>query len=459
MDINTLKLYSVFQKSREYQMNSLDMIRFTNNYVKLQSQESGDRLMVRNGQLEKVEGLWNRFYYYFCSSECKQAVKNEISWTIRQIEVKNQNFVTEFLDGELSLNTMRVRDLLFEKMSRMSDRVFDRAVIREEMAELIYPDLQSAKAQIEDREYWVAVEQVRLAQKLGVDFQPISKGSSKSYFGLDRFGNRKIVFKPKNEGVQSVESPKWQTKLKAVMNVVFPFFRSGISIQTDRAYLAEVAASVVDKVMGLHVTPLTKIDRFQSDAFTNPEISVGSCQVYVEDAVTANNAYGLSEWLTTALQRMQIWWKQRVLPEAIRQSELEKLAILHFVIGNQDGHFSNILVKDEKAFSIDNGCSMGQEHPSSYLSKRNQYFWGYLPQSQKVFSDEAKQIVAKLDLERLFNGLEKIEADAFSEEQMQRMGERISVLKGAMEQGWTIYQLSQVKSETDFENARIQLGI
>ena len=247
----------------------------------------------------------------------------------------------------------------------------------------------------------------------------ISQGSSGSYLVFSSNGQRVGIFKPKDEEPYGVLNPKWT---KWLHKTCCPCFFGRSCLMTNVGYISEVAASVVDRFLGLNIVPRTELvelaaptfsyllwDRIRAWKKKDFGKKIGSFQLWVEGFRNAKEV---------------LWWIERLIPcpadlAQAFQSELEKLVVLDYVIRNTDRGLDNLLIHlswregdaervwtlsdlvdgeesrrggaaletrryHVKFAGIDNGLAFPYKHPDNWRSYP--YEWLSLPQSRAPFS-------------------------------------------------------------------------
>lgn len=318
------------------------------------------------------------------------------------------------------------------------------------------------------------VESVRLANKLGMDFKPLNSGFSGSYVGIDRFGTRCLVFKPKDEEALTGNSPASTVRLLIALKEI-AVSNLGVSdpnacLTAGQGYLAEAGASVVSRFLGLEIVPHTSVQKFKSKAFFYPKgqpfiKKEGSCQMFKNEAQTAKKALEMPDGVSKGI--VFPFWR-RIRKQFIRDQipihEFQKAVILMWINGELDGHEDNWLIKirkdgTPKLVKIDSGMSFYKQHPDSLLQGIYQHAWKWLPQAKIPFGCYCKAIMSKLDaqdkMETLLAEIEKsMTVDGrcyFSYEQKRVMLERIVVLRHYVSKGKTAKAIVKIRTQNDFE--------
>jgi len=357
--------------------------------------------------------------------------------------------------------------LFFETLKPLSRNIYSRGeCISNEIEEVLAPELQTNQTSLP--EYAIKVEKVRLAVKLGVEFESIAEGHNGSYFGLDRFGKKMVVFKPFDEEGASENSPKTISKIERILKRIFPKVSPNGNINRDQCYLNEVGASAVDAFISLNVVPITKLETFTSNAFSgDTKEKLGSCQLFVEGTKSGERAFRIPSYLSHFLKKVYLRVFEGKLSNVLDQDRFEKMVILDFLIGNQDRHLKNLLVEGKSAVAIDNGLSFPNKKPDNIFSLRHQYYWRHLPQAKKTFSEDSKGRLDKIktqdERQKLFQLLQDTMKDGetcgFNEEQKREMVERMEMLEAVIEQGKPISYLGEIRTQEDFDRVRKELNL
>ncbi|BFZ54122.1 Phosphatidylinositol 4-kinase LSB6 [Savitreella phatthalungensis] len=108
------------------------------------------------------------------------------------------------------------------------------------------------------------VESVR--QAIRADIQPrlVTKGSSGSYFALNKRGKVVGIFKPKNEEPYGQLNPKWT---KWLHRNLFPCFFGRSCLIPNLSYISEAGAYLLDQQLRANIVPPTGVVWFASPSF------------------------------------------------------------------------------------------------------------------------------------------------------------------------------------------------
>lgn len=224
----------------------------------------------------------------------------------------------------------------------------------------------------------------------------ISAGSSGSYFVYSSGGEVVGVFKPKDEEPYGPLLPKWT---KWLHRTFFPCFFGRACLIPNLGYIAELAASVVDRRLGLGLVPFTSTVEMASASFfydfwdrrrePRPD-KIGSFQQFVHGYVGADVFF--RQHPLPGMGRQRGWtsvpppvfeWSEPVLEQF--RFELEKLVVLDYLIRNTDRGADNWMLKvvwagdtpQVRLAAIDNGLAFPWKHPDGWrIFPPN---WLYLP--------------------------------------------------------------------------------
>lgn len=403
----------------------------------------------------------------------EKAVKEAISGVVRKITA-NDRFT--------SAERKHLKELFFKRLAMLETKVFDRSQINQAFTPILRRRLIETSVRLEDpkaeklRKLDRRVEKVKLAMKLGVDLKPIAAGNSGSYFARDYKGKIKAVFKPGEEDSLGAKSPKLKAKL-------FGFFqRHVLKIDTAKPFwaleghYAEAMSSKVAEHLGfVRIAPASKVVRLKSTQFVRAKKAKsakhekGSFQVFVGKTESLDKKLKLQSMgvLGGLMLKLRMKRYQGEVQPPIKPHQFEQLAVLDFLICNRDRHFENILMDEkENIYVIDHGLSMPKQNPdrSDILYKRNQYKWEHFPQSRFKFSskmiDRLKELLQEDNLEELVQSLTMVKGEnpehPFDEEfegssQESAFRDRVQALLKAIDEGYSIHQLAQLRSKEDIE--------
>lgn len=252
------------------------------------------------------------------------------------------------------------------------------------------------------------VESVNQAIEQGIEPKRIAAGSSGSYFVYNREGVVVGVFKPKDEEPYGPLSPKWT---KWVHRNLFPCFFGRSCLIPNNGYIAETAASVLDRQLQSFIVPRTEIvylssesfyytfwDRYQHFRGKSLPKKVGSLQLFLkgyEEADVFLRKHPLPENTTRNSAKAysdnsnndSFQWTSETLQQF--REEIEKLVILDYIMRNTDRGLDNWMIKLEwtegvngrtphlKVGAIDSGLSFPWKHPDEWRSYP--FGWLFLP--------------------------------------------------------------------------------
>lgn len=458
------------------------------NYRQLMASQPGQEFTLRKGKLFVVDGYRSSISNVFFKSQ-PERVKTTISAVVSRIKPVN-------LDESKVL----------ERISHLSRDLFDRSKISEEAIEVLSPNLfalrqqknhisdddskrEGERKEKESKEkmdrmdpieldYSIKVEEVKLAAKLGVEFELISAGSSGSYIGRNLAGKRTLIFKPVDEEPHAPNNPKrWTRFLKNLRT--FVGIRGHRCLEGQQGSRTEAGASIIDKKFNLGIVPRTKIEEFSSGKFSylpegqKTQLKTGSCQLWVNGAETAEDHF----YMITAIRRAVVTFVFRILGWKVSDYEnlseehrnalhksFQMLSFLDGMIGNLDRNPGNWLIinKDEKGnaispkiVGIDHGLAFPSTHSNDFLSRRRQYEWASMEFANIKFGAECKALADSLSKrsvrEELYTDLQKVMgAGSFTPAVRNTIEERIKALVYHVKTDKTPKQFSKVKSESDY---------
>ncbi|HLB53207.1 MAG TPA: hypothetical protein VJK48_05835 [Chlamydiales bacterium] len=280
-----------------------------------------------------------------------------------------------------------IRDLFFRNLKLLE---YDRGAIRSggALEKILDPKLFSARTlpDVEDsvsgKLIQATLAEAAFALQLGVKPEKRENPWHLVYYFFDRSGSKPLgVFKPREKGI-------------------FISDKYGSS-EIREAHLAEVANSKIDQLFGLHLVPYTTLLTCKPEE----QFYTGSFQFFVE------NAPPLFDYLEgdDLFDANHSALKTRI--DTVRNRELEFpnlefFAFFDLLTGNNDHHFSNILVKELsykkwQLVAIDNGNSFpwchDQDIPRYKIHPNHWYKWSLLPQANRPFSEEMIDWIQQFD--------------------------------------------------------------
>lgn len=234
------------------------------------------------------------------------------------------------------------------------------------------------------------IDSVRDAISTGVHPRLVTKGSSGSYFALNRQHKVVGIFKPKNEEPYGQLNPKWT---KWLHRNIFPCFFGRSCLIPNLSYISEAAACLLDRQLRTNIVPPTDVvwltstsfnyDYFDRRAYANKgkplPAKQGSFQVFLEGFKDAteflrehpwpdtaplkphdtqkrawSSCVGSSDIDNNAMEEFQNeitsvnpgqaqFWTESLM-QGMRE-ELEKLVILDYIMRNTDRGLDNWMLK------------------------------------------------------------------------------------------------------------------
>lgn len=419
-----------------------------------------------SGRLVELTGT--KKLWYTISTKYRESIQKDVQTAISNVIKEMAVDVT---------NENRLTFLLFEKLSRLSTKVFDRSVIDQLSPDFVkdlapeyakYRQFFAEGFSITDitenpKYYKYAKAAIHLGLRLGIRPTPVGDGSSGTYFMKDLSDQAIGVFKPGDEEPLAKKAPKWTSQVKRIFTDWAPFFRTAVSCNKGNAYKSEVAASTVSRKLKLYNVPITKIINLSHPIFNysgedrkmnSLPPKTGSLQMFVKEKCESAEQSLKINRIWCLFPKLAAWIYSFKNSEARKLSneEVEKMDILDFFNGNLDRHFGNWLVGESNTiYCIDNGFAFPDKHSDSWVSRLNQYIWKILPQAQSPFSENSKRIIRLLKgkKERI---IEKLTSKSLiNENQKKALEERIAILIHFVENNLTPFDLAQIKSTQDFQ--------
>ena len=461
------------------------MTKIDNNIRTLeQGLKSGEHYEVKNDQIVKRSGFWSRIKYFFIGKKIDAHVQAKISETVKAV-----------IQDVPKYNEDRLKNLFLNRLSKLSDRLFDRSVIgiqdpdpklkelRKKLASILHPELKQTEQKLTQgsaeelqRKLDRRIEKVRLGIKLGVELKPISAGNSGSYLGRDYKVKILGVFKPGREESLGAGTPKIIPKILYYVKKYLCGIDTAAPFWANEGYVAEALTSKFAERMGFTVVPESKIATLNSTKFarskkTKVAAEEGSFQRFVSGTKSAQDVF------KGFLLKTNSWRHKQKVSEALKQEQFEQMALLDFAICNRDRHFENWLLKKPEGsdtydiHAIDHQLAWPKVNPpkSDTFYRRNQYKWAIMPQAEKPFSDEMKELAVKQlrgdALKAMIEEFrqvtkEKKKGQADSKEfntpfegtsQELAFKQRIAVLLIAMNRGLTLKKIAEVKSQEEID--------
>lgn len=461
-------------------LDSINNIQFEHNFYSLFNRKRHQCYYVVNGAFKELKGI--KYLQYIVSKKFRESVQQNLSHEISKI-LKVINLSLEKGEGS---NTSKYKTLIFDKLSRLSTKIFDRSILEtpdcQNLVHMLDEDYQKIEAAeinyTEDEGYLQKVEKVaKFALKLGIKPEAVSEGSSGTYFLKDLFNRNIAVFKPSDEEVLAERAPKCFSQTRRILvNIVrriVNFCQTAIFSCSGNGYKSEISASILSQELGLNNVPLTKLSQLAHPLFhysaeqrrqKSLPLKQGSLQVFIKE-----EGLGTPE---TVLKISRYWcafpkiaqWRFRFRNDAKRiknlmpQDEFEKMAIIDILTGNLDRHFGNCLMAKKKIYCIDNGYGMSKKHSDSYVSRLNQYIWAILPSAKKHFSAASNQKIQEIKekMPEIIRLLTQPQGDSsvilINEDQKEKLIERVAMLYAKRD--LTIREIAQYKSTKDFEKLK-----
>lgn len=452
------------------------------NFQLLINRKPGQKFYVANDGEFKTLSLRQRSKLLFNKTslnEKNSKLQIEISGLMSRLRVNPS------LTGEVESQKTALKNLFFQKMSRLSPKVFNREeTIKQldpEVLNIIAANYVKAKALVDttrkpdhdmvtqnENYFDYVLATGKLAMKLGVSPDTVDQGASGTYFIKDLSGKRIAVFKPSDEEPLASNARKWQSKVKRLFVKCFPLFPTAIFCTQGRGYKAEVMASDISKKARLNNVPNTKAVEFANAKFNYAKAEKatgkklkkkeGSLQLFVPGIPKDGDAHLRMNFLWCQFPKLGEWRcnlksTKAELLEKLSVEDTQLMAILTYAEGDIDRHTKNIMFNQEtgKLYCIDNGFSMTEKHPSNLIVGNAQYAWRIFPQAKEPFTEASKKIIADLVANQDELIQEWKDRGHINEKQIKLFKERIKVLSDYAKNGKSPYDLAKIQKAKDFK--------
>jgi hypothetical protein len=250
-----------------------------------------------------------------------------------------------------------------------------------------------------------------------------SEGVGGTYFIRDSESKDLIaVFKPSDEEQGAANNPK-----KVVQTPLLP---------PGGGHIREVAAYELDRNHFAGVPETFSLSGVQSAVFASDNVKSGSVQRYIKND-------GDSEEYS---------------PSRYNKEDVHRIGTLDIRIFNMDRNDQNLLVQKQedgtfRLLPIDHTFSLP---PYNALGQGCYFNWHYWPQAKQPFSQETRDYVASIDVERDAHSLRAL---GLEEESVTTMMTTTMLLKEAVAAEWTLYDIacfltrsySSIQSPSRFE--------
>lgn len=301
------------------------------------------------------------------------------------------------------------------------------------------------------------VKRITLGMNRRLNPQPVSGGLSGSYFLLDRFRNREVIFKPRHEEPFAPLNPKgFRDSLGTELHP------SGID--SGQLYLREAAAYLMDQ-HGLFGVPETFLAVVKHPFFENAHERrdlMGISHFIPEDPKSdrlsietieehSNDRFNILNLKVTD-RATRVGSVQKFVPNCTRLEsistsklsafEIQKIALLDMRLLNATRTESDVLVKRHKGaiklVPINHGMSLGRR----LQIERDAMFWADLPQIRLPLDPRLARFVQKLRPRETAQKLSKRLGLAAKTVNLVRKAE--TFIKHCVRRKMTIYEMTQL---------------
>jgi len=464
-----------------------DIIKFdstldTNNFQKFIDRKRGQKFYVASAGEFKMLSSSQRLKFMLSKRyrhETNRKLQTEISALMGRLKLSDSN------PAEPESQKAALKNLFFQKMSRLSTKIFNREEAIKQLDQKVLDVLASnyvkTRSLIDpmrkpdhelvtcDEAYFDYVLATgKLAMKLGIAPDTVDQGASGTYFVKNLSEERIAVFKPSEEEPLALNARKWQSQTKRILVKIFPLFPTAVFCTKGRGYKAEVMASDVSKKVGLNNVPNTKAVKLANPKFNYKKTEKadgkklrkkeGSLQLFVPGNPKDGDLHLRMNFLWCQFPKLGEWKcrtkaKKADLLKKLSVEDTQLMAILTYAQGDIDRHSKNIMFNTEtnKLYCIDNGFSMTEKHPSNLLVGNAQYAWRMFPQAKEPFTEASKKIIANLVAAQDEFIQEWKDKGYVNEKQVKCFKERMEVLAEFAGNDKSPYDLAKIRKEKHFK--------
>lgn len=450
----------------------------------LKNRKRGDIYLEDKGLLKKMSFVQKILYFF-------SKVLNTSFY--KDIQCKVKILIDDLVSSIDSENSNDLTSLFFEKLSPLSERIYDRSKINPKILKVFRSILIKSKDYqaflekqkackknilfinyISEKTKYQNLEKIKnvyleacLATKLGVRAQRPKLGYSKTYFIKEINGKNIGIFKTAKGDSLSLNAPfppaRWRNRLFSLLGFGGSLFKH----IARKCHIAEVASFEIDEFMKTNVVPPTAIVTLNPNCSDrSSSFEEGSFQLFIPNAIEARKFLKVFKNYNheTALSAED-------KPD-LSDELFDKLVINDIVSGNLDRHAENWLIvadlenpkKAKNIVLIDGGVAFSPTHSSSAFERSNQYLWGKttFDWAQKRFTQKGKEIIQDVFNRRyqLRDKLIKLyvengDDEKIANERGDRMLERIEMLENvAIIKNMRKYKLFNYRSPKEIEQLR-----
>ncbi|MDR3624760.1 MAG: hypothetical protein P4L16_06450 [Chlamydiales bacterium] len=376
----------------------------------LKSLQAGDKLIVlKGGQLKKSTSLKESCLSYLQRKKVQECIC--YSFQVFCHEMKNSlNLNTlcniykrTIMHANDALSAIKRHPIYFvveSEIEAMIKEYYKASLMQEE----VIRSMTIAVAKQEDTFLVLDAKEALLSGKIP---KKPSMGVSGSYI---MYGIKRAIagiFKPFDEEISGPNNPL-KVSYRGSLGKRTSCYHTIVGCGIHR----EVAASLVDNMLFLHLVPKTCYAEFSHKCFfesgegrylKKPKTKMGSFQEYQA---------GYKHVLEISKRGL----------EGIPVDQLHRLMILDCIIGNMDRNQGNLLTNGRALVAIDHALSFPSEHPENVHSPLIE-----LPQLQVPFFSSLKEKILTIDVESLACYLKR--HCFFDYRELERMKERIALLQ------------------------------
>jgi len=426
----------------------------------LKTRQKGDLYYCDNSGFLKKMSLYQKIFYVL-SKIFSTAYYKDIQFQLNIL-------ISDLISRIDSDDKKELTDLFFQKLSTLSENIYDRSKINPKILSVLGTSLEKdfdyqllcAKQRSCQRKFLgfsyipegekrkfentkcmkKVVLDALLATNLGVRATKPNSGNSQSYFIRDINKNIIGIFKPAEGNSLSLDAPfapiRWRNKIFIKIDFGGSLFKH----IANYCHVAEIASYEMDENIKTYVVPPTAIVNLNPERWNkNQKYQKGSLQVFVKDVVEAKKFLKVNK----VYKPIKTFNKEN-MPQ-LADELFDKLVINDVISGNFDRHSENWLVQvDEKnplkannILLIDGGMAFSPTHSTIFLERKKQYAWATtaFKWAQSRFTNQAKEIIKDVYRRRFMLRKELIKLYVDQGDEMEiaknrgdRMIERIEML-------------------------------
>ena len=261
------------------------------------------------------------------------------------------------------------------------------------------------------------------ALKTGKSFLKPVHGCSGTYFAPGLTRTITGVFKPFDEEIGGPNNPK-----KKYFRRCFGQRLTGYSTVVGEGLFKEIAAYLIDRSLKLNVVPFTTCVLFESSFFYDN--AGGHIMKKSQQKIGSFQEYRAGYYHIYEISKKNL--------EAIPLDQVQRIALLDLLIGNQDRNAGNLLTNGRELVAIDHGYSLSP----SLLQKPLLGTFKEMPQLELPFLPLLEGKINSLSVPKLRGLLKK--RCFIDERALDRLEERMALIRQAVAQGLSVKEMIEL---------------